>query len=507
MFDKDTVTHCIILDKNNLDISNDVRNSLGVFYKRNIYIDCLPGNPKRSIISDNVMSCIKEADKQNFSFVILTWEGNMFSIFDFHREALTFIKDLDEKTEGNWLVAGHIMDQYKNRLLYSDIGAARGYENSFWLFPITAVLNLKKWREIGKPDWGKDEVNQIISKPIPSHICIHDNYTPIELFPSTETALVEKLKYGWRIIDSALSNNMSVYNLNDKIRESQNYLYPEVDPKRYDSFWRGVFSLPKFTKQYENVFHSVISSKYPDRTIKNTWGFFIRNTEEFIPTLKSNELTNIENFSVLVTPCSGFKDFILTSSSIGFKNPKKVIHYDILEECVKIKKDTIKNWDGTRTGFVKMFSSLEDHYVSKGKHNPFHMNSLKTYDEAYLELLGFFENEEHLKTCWENFKKLDHDYILIDMLDTNEIWRINQLILDEPTYLCLSDIALWRSNIIGYGFDNLTNSLENVVISLSKKTSNLVVDYKDPKSDLQYLHTAKDCLETFKNEFSPDVLF
>ena len=99
-----TITHSVVFDKNNTEISSYVRDSLRVFYQRNIFIDQLATNPKSSIMSDTEDNCLHTASDRAYDYLILTWEGNIFNIYLFHEECLKFINDLDKRvTECNKL--------------------------------------------------------------------------------------------------------------------------------------------------------------------------------------------------------------------------------------------------------------------------------------------------------------------------------------------------------------------------------------------------------------------
>jgi hypothetical protein len=479
-----TITHSVVFDKTNTEISSYVRDSLRVFYKRNIFIDQLATNPKSNTMSDTEDDCLHTASNQGFDYLILTWEGNIFNIYLFHEECLKFINDLDKRTNGNWLVAGQIIDQYQNRIMYDD-STADLWKNSFWLYPITAIVNLKKWRELGKPSWGKEGFEEVI-QAIASEQCVHDNYTPLEI-SSTQTYVKAKVKKGWNIINCSLKNNIPVHNLSEEIRSSQTHLYPEVDPVKYNNFWTHLFDLPKLPDNYKKVFQSLITSKFPDRIDPKTWQCFIRNTEDYFPIRKSENVLEWSSVESLITPCSGFKDFIVAMSNQSDCHPVQIVHYDILPECVNIKRRITQEWDGTRIGFTSLLNAISSDYAKVGKGNCFHMNSMETYDEAYQDILKYFSDEAQITERWKQFQTFDHQWIHADMLDQDGAISVKKLIKGKLVYLCLSDIASWRGNILSYGYKNLRNDIQNSISILLKNHITGMIDYKDPGTDRQLL--------------------
>lgn len=481
-----TYVNALVSDKEQLGINPLVRDSLRTFYQRNLYIDSVKDNPIQSVIANTEDECIAQASKLKFDFVILTWEGNIFDIHRYHHECVNYINKLDD----NWLVAGHIMDQYQNRLLHNDPKAAE-WTNSFWLFPITAIVNIKKWEQLGRPKWGSNNGVQTVSLATPSAECVHDNYTPLTLQPAAGTVEANTRK-GWSIVDTALRNGLPVLNLSTEIRESQNYLYPENDVERYNEFWLSLYMMPKLTPQYKNVLEKILSSKFPKRINDRTWQCFIRNTENYFPE-EINFPTKIDWHSIdtIALPSSGFKDFIVSMSKHSARKTVNVVHFDIIKQCTEIRKKMIDRWDGSRATFAETLLGIGAEY-NRNPIDTFHMNSMKDVIEAYEHLLPFFHSEDDLKECWQQFKTFDHKYVEADLLD--DPLPAIKLIDTKRLYICLSDIAGWRNNIISYGYQNLRNDIAGCIEKLHQRGITGYVDYKDPGTDLQMWQEFADAL-------------
>jgi len=475
-----TFANALVRDKGNIGITPSVRDSMLVFYQRNMFIDSIPNNPVRSVIADSEDECIRLADEMDFDFVILTWEGNIFDIHRYHEKCINAVNNLDEKTNGNWLVMGQLIDQYENRVLYNDPKKDE-WKNCFYLFPITAIVNLKKWRELGKPAWGGDDGIQNVVTVKPSETCIHDNYTPIEIYAG-EGTLDTRVRKSWNFINASLSSGLTVYNIPVEVRNVQNYLYPEVNVERYNNFWTSLHTMPKLTDQYKKVLESVLHSKYPRRINDNTWQCFIKNTEDYTPRSDYHGSIDWTNIDTIILPSSGFKDFIVSMGKQGPRKQVDVIHFDIIRQCVDIRKEVIENWDGTRDNFGIVLGTIAARFKAQGK-DCFHMHAMKELTEAYDAILPHFHSEEDLQQQWQVFKNFKHSYIEADMLE--DPFGVLKLVTGKSVYICLSDIAGWRNNIIGYGYHTLRKNISNCIGNFKKRGLSGYVDYKDPGTDLQ----------------------
>lgn len=481
-----TYINGLVYDKNNLGIEPLVRESLKTFYCRNLYIDSVDKNPMHSIIETSIDECIRLASESKFDFLILTWEGNIFDIHTYHQACIEHINSIQEE----WLVSGQIIDQYKNRLFNKD-GKADEYKNSFYLFPITAIVNLKKWKELGSPKWGDADELQHILEVVPSNECVHDDYTPLELNAGKDTHLI-KTKPGWNIIDTSLRNGLKVFNLSKGIRNSQNYLYPENNVDKYNQFWLSVFMIPKLSDQYKKVLESILPSKNPRRIKDTTWQCFIKNTENYFPNEGRVDI-DIEwsKLETYVFPASGFKDFVVCMSNRSNIAIKQIVHYDIIKQCLEIKEKIINRWSGDKDTFVQTLIDIGKEY----RDNPidvYHMHSMKDLIEAYNHLLKYFDNPVHLKKCWIEFQKINHSYVESDVLEDPR--PIIELIKTKNLYLCLSDVAGWRNNMLGYGIKNLRTNIASCLEKINNNNISGYIDFKDPKTDQQMWQTINEAI-------------
>ena len=493
-------THALVFDKQNLGIDENVRTSLGIHYKRNLYIDRVADNPASTIIRMTEDDCLSTAHRLGFDIAILSWEGNIFDIHSYHDVCIDYINKLDQDTSGKWLVAGHIMNQHENRLLHNAADAA-DWKNSFYLFPITAIVNVKKWAELGCPAWGQGtDTMQTVMGIDAGFENVHDNYTPLVIKPTGVEHTNVKVKKGWNIINESMKAGYSVYNLNDRIRQYQSYLYPEVNVNKYNNFWNSMYSMPKISDNYRKAFDQVFSSKNPKRINQHTWQCFIRNTERYFP-LPDKPAMDYSDIDTFILPCSGFKDFVVTMSKQGPRKNTTVIHFDILPECVEIRKKIITRWDGSRQSFKSTLEAIALDYRDSYE-KVYHMHEMKDLTEAYDHLLPYFHSEQDLQEQWQLFKNCQHYFISTDILE--EPFNVFKLIPKhtKKVFLHLSDIPGWRNNIVGYGCKNLREDIMNCIRPLQRRNIDGVIDYKDPASDLQYWQTFSDCVTHLQEDIS-----
>lgn len=474
MLEGETVTNAIVMDKGNLGINENIRTSTGIFYKRNQIIDIFKNQLKTSIIEPTENDALRIAgDRYKFHYAILTWEGNFVSSPHYHEACLEHINFLNKQTNERWLISAELFyDSEKKR---SCIGHS------------TAIVNLKTWRQMDRPPWGKEEIAQveeIIYTDIPRSI------------KSTTKRHISKVKKGWFIVNEALKAGLEVHDLSPEIYSAQTYLYPERDPLIYNKFWEGIFNLPKITGPYERVFEKIISSKFSIRIDAETWGYFVKNTENYFPSYKEEPMP-WSDIHCLILPSSGFKDFVVAMSSKQnqARHHIQVIHYDILTECVSIKKEINERWDGTRNGLVNLLVEINQKYSDTGrKSNVFHMNGVDDYNEVYDDILEQFTSEDDLTAAWKEFQTYDHDYITVDMFEQESLNKIGKMIKGENIYLCLSDIAGWRNNMVCHGYKNLRRNVFDIVKSFNDQNFEGMVDYKDPGSDGHHLEKIEYCL-------------
>lgn len=480
----DRYVNAVVLDKDSIGIDPNVRESLKSYYLRSTNMNLDKGS---SIVLETEDECIQEAIKRNYHYLILTWEGNLcLPLYNYHNVCINYIKLLGK----DWLVAGHIMDQYKNRLLYKDANAPK-WKDSFWLYPITAIINLDKWQELGCLQWGNMDGTQQVLQGIPSEACVHDNYTPKILNPGKDIVTINTRK-GWNVIDCSLKNKLPVYNLSNEIRNSQAYLYPENDVVKFNKFWLSMFDLPKIDYTYEKAIYELIKTKFDTRAQAHRWIFYLENTEKYFPNANDGERFKVDcGVDTLALPSSGFKDFILTKSIFDSNKNYNIIYFDIIKQCIDIKISILNVWDGRKDTFEQCIIDIGKEYKKDDPLYYFHLNN-QSIMEVYDNILKYFNNEDELEKCWNEFKSLDKKFIHTDLLENP--WPFLKELKGKSLYICLSDIGGWKNNIISFGLKNICDQMINVLLEIEKRSKLCFVDYKNPKNDIQSFHSLREAV-------------
>lgn len=95
------------------------------------------------------------------------------------------------------------------------------------------VLNLEKYRQLGKPSVGKTELLNSHTQEVPYRSAenIHDDYLPLVLRKHILTKTqVYKSKYrGWNLIAAGLRAGYEIHAFDEKLRNSKHYLYRDTD--------------------------------------------------------------------------------------------------------------------------------------------------------------------------------------------------------------------------------------------------------------------------------------
>jgi hypothetical protein len=121
---------------------------------------------------------------------------------------------------------------------------------------------------------------------------------------------------------------------------------------------------------------------------------------------------------------------------------------------------------------------------------------MKSLDDVYPEIIKHFDSEEELERQWLRFQQVKHTYITCDILTNPEM--VTRYAKNRCVYICMSDIAGWRVNLISFGYKLLRQQLSNIATNLQKNNCWGVVDFKDPATDHQDLQDFKYFVEFLK---------
>jgi len=129
-------------------------------------------------------------------------------------DAIVSMTDLD------FVVAGHVLDRK---------------DAYYELHHQCYMVNLEKYRNLGCPEIGQQELGSIHTQvePVRSTINFHDDYTPVIVASGTESKSYNHKCHGWNILSKAFDADYGVQVFNANVRDNKKHFYPE-SPKDFN---------------------------------------------------------------------------------------------------------------------------------------------------------------------------------------------------------------------------------------------------------------------------------
>ena len=171
----------------------------------------------------------------------------------------------------------------------------------------------------------------------------------------------------------------------------------------------------------------------------------------------------------LISVCAAFRPYLILHKS-GFDTNTKVKFIDYSQISLDFKKWLVDHWDG-----VDIFNAVTQFEQTIGKpiswNKPFH----KSYEESLNEVIQKFGTKNEWLEFWSNYRKLKHEYYLIDLV--TEVNRLEDLIDEGQNYIYFSNSYNTEAGLIKWGKTKLRESLKKL-LDIAKK-SNSIVDGSD----------------------------
>lgn len=419
----------------------------------------------------------------DYDYVVLHWIG---STFKGQTDIVVKYHEFLNKQTDNFLLMGHIIDGKEH-------GKGRSWTSGdyYFMFPITLIVNLKIYKELGKPSLGIGKTKQHLWIGNRTEENVHDHYTPLRLDPSDGTEEVQTKSIGWNIISESLKNGYPVLNLPEDLRYEKTFTYPDDGPEKFmsaiDSVWN--MKVPNNVNQKKWVLESLqrkfgMMSNHI-REAEQQHAVFLFNTEYaiFYKDLYDNLIT--DDLTYFIGPASGFKDFVLCFKHFAEqKNKIKFYHFDQSEFTLKLKKHML-GWDGDRNTFFDHVKSFRHYKKIENMLWPDITNWSKYLDE----LFAHFPSAEEFKNRWKLYTTEEQDadgnggckHIFLDLNIIDDPDSLFNLLPSNPKakgIIWLSDIFL-GSNEMVFGRKNLKNKLSSLVDKIHERNPATLIDYKD----------------------------
>lgn len=301
-----------------------------------------------------------------FKWACLWVDGSMPSDSDFEDELIKFCSELDSKDK--WLAIGHILNRQGKYPYFHEQ---------------TVVINLDTWYNYTLDEDGTrgNLIHDLDPPPvrflpsyIPSKENIHDDYTPLVLYPanrgdtgtSTEKEDFVEGKLN-RIIWTALDNKLSVYNFPPHIRKLKECIYLE---DHADETIEWLFSDDYYMKSDEVYAELKSKIKETGQEDKLPLWSLKRQTENIVYITNTETVPNFNllpdfmktNVDTYIVPCSGFNQFeFMIQHPDSLHN---VVFYDANRHSIAWMKHLINDWDG----ISDLYEFIDDYLATLDSH-------------------------------------------------------------------------------------------------------------------------------------------
>jgi hypothetical protein len=327
------------------------------------------------------------------------------------------------KSNPNFFVLGHIM---------AHKGRYPGLHRQM------LVINLKKWVELGKPEF--NEIGIFWDRPetysnfIVSEETISAEYTPAWIAGAEGTQEAYDVQDGSNWIDIACKNNIRIDNFDLEMRECKAFLYPYSDTDILEKIWY---------KLLDEVSIDDAETKPSDKLSNYTQRAWIRKLayQEFIEKdrvyafnterLSSEGVRAPGPIDSLFSAAAGFKPIALLRNN-GFHEGTVVNYFDWCTASINFKKHLLETWDGADFDKWLLEHDLEYNFSSTYRGN---------YSEFWKKEIEMeFGSAEEFQTLWNRYRKLKHNFYVIDIVNEPE-----KLFAEINNQLGIK--VLWTTNI------------------------------------------------------------
>lgn len=227
-----------------------------------------------------------------------------------------------------------LLEANENTLLFAQL-LDRG-EKGFGFHPHLLLINLKKWRALGSPQFALPSKHQTrLLKPECGPLT---DESPAWLRHSFEEWTHTPRLFGWNIVDTALRNKFMLECLPRELVTSVKVLYPQNS----ENTQALLSALDRFDTD-EGLTRAQLEALEVLR--KDTWTHSDQawskreNYWEIEAHKPKHPLTGI------ISTATGFKELFALKQH-GFFENTKIIYFDADSKCLELKKFLFENWDG-----------------------------------------------------------------------------------------------------------------------------------------------------------------
>ena len=340
----------------------------------------------------------------------------------------------------NYLAAAHILD-WK--------------ENWFELHHQFILVNVKNWKQIGKPVFGNRKLgNDNLPVVNRSEDNFHDDYTPLWISNSKQTSQQQHHFPGWNFIKEAFANDLEIINWNQSIRNKRTYYYPEENSVKF----------------YNAYKHRVTDPDIKNFNQKRFLNELVKGVGDQIWALNSEHM-HIQNarlqYEKIILPASGFKYLDIFKSNALTKNGSIVI-YDYNPKSIEWIKHIHSSTETDITKLIKTFV-YKDNLIWFGYNNPpiLENNTVAIgFLESFDKTVEFFNGKfyEYLS----EFRNTKVEFVQTDLI--NDYFNLINVIDDSKSLLHISNIFATDFLVALLGLAGVESALNNFTNILHPNT-------------------------------------
>lgn len=338
------------------------------------------------------------------------------------------------------------------------------------------IVNLKRWKDLGSPDFEEQgffwDRKIEYSNYVLSEETLTAEYAPAWIEGTNGTQIVSVVEDGSNWIDIACRNNIRIDNFDFEIRDCKAFLYPYDNADSLEYVWKNLQD-HEIVDKIKNYTQRAWIRKLAYQEYIEKDRVYAYNTER----LSGEGKRSPGPIDVIFSAAAGFKTMKLLENN-GFHEGTKVVYYDWCSASLSFKKHLLSSWNGLDFHKWLLEHDLEYNFSSTYRGN---------YREFWeLEIKKEFETEEKFKMLWDRYSKLEHDFVIIDIVNqpkklfdeidkysgnrvlwTTNIWSTMMLHwnvdIDEIEKKYLEFEKLIPNDLVIYGHDYLANDLYNRV--------------------------------------------
>lgn len=360
----------------------------------------------------SVKAIIEEAETKNCEVAVILAQGMMTPRL---YKILKHVNDY-KNLNPDFFVIGHIM---------AKDGRYPGLHRQM------LVVNIKKWRELGSPEFDEQGVFWDRLQTLPNYV-LSDQTMSAEYAPQSIKGVQGSSEYnivedGANWIALACENNIRIDNFSYDIRDCKVFLYPYVDSDLLEHCWKNLddeASIDQLSNYSQRSWIRKVA--YQNQIEKER--VYAYNTER----LSGEGIRSPGLVDAFFGAAAGFKTMKLLDNN-GFHKNTVVHYFDWCDSSLNFKRHLLETWDGRDFYKWLLENDLRYNFSSTYRGN---------YKKFWLSEIDkeFNGSEEEFYNLWQKYRKLEHHFHVIDIVNEPEK-------LFDIVNMYSGNKVLWTTNI------------------------------------------------------------